>query len=82
MEHCFKTLKNSLILNDIIKNNPDVDLFEHYQYLPKEVNLIIEEMGNDMQEYKDLEAWRKRMNAEGFDFDFDLSGTAYDLKRL
>lgn len=62
-----------------IKEN--IDLFEDYTNLPVEVQIIIDEMANDNQDYQDLEIFKKRMEAEGYTFEYDLDGIAFDLQK-
>jgi hypothetical protein len=61
------------------------DLFEDYQNQPLKLRAIvseIEEKSLTGLDYPDLVLFQSRCEAIGYTFDYDLSGTPYDLKAI
>lgn len=58
------------------------DLFETYEVLPKEVQLVLEKHQNDDAEYDNCEELIKDLNEVGYTCDYGLDGVPYDLKKL
>lgn len=61
------------------------DLFEDYQNQPPELRAIvseIEEKSLTGLDYPDLMLFQSRCEAIGYAFDYDLSGTPFNLKPI
>mgnify|MGYP003660821257 CR=1 FL=1 len=58
-----------------------MDLFEHYEKQPKELQAITSKMTEGMN-YFQLEKVLKECKAIGYTFEYDLGATPYDLKTL
>jgi len=62
------------------------DLFEDYHKQPPELRAIVSDMDEAVFEggldYPDLVLFQARCEAIGYTFDYDLSGTPYDLKAI
>jgi hypothetical protein len=58
------------------------DLFTQYENLPINVQSIINEMNSKELDYIDLKYFSDRMILEGYIFNFDLSATPYNLRKI
>jgi hypothetical protein len=58
------------------------DLFTDYKNLPSGVQNIINQMNSKELDYTDLKNYNIRMIIEGYYFDFDLSGTPFNLRKI
>jgi hypothetical protein len=59
-----------------------IDLFEHYETLPKKVQKVLEKHQNDDNEYENCEELIKDLNKVGYTCDYGLDGVPYDLKKI
>lgn len=59
----------------------DFDFEEAYNDAPDEVKDLLDEFG-DEQDYREHQKLKKKLNLLGYDYDFDLSGTATYLGPL
>ncbi len=60
----------------------NTDLFNNYENLPPQVQNIIIEMNSKELDYIDLKNYNIRMIIEGYYFEFNLSGEAYNLRKI
>ena len=63
----------------------ETDYFEEYEQLPDNIKDLMDKhfgSGDDEYDYKELESIQKDFEANGWTFDFDLSGTPFELKPL
>ncbi|MDR6548488.1 putative nucleic-acid-binding Zn-ribbon protein [Chryseobacterium rhizosphaerae] len=61
----------------------DIDLFEHLDQLPPEVQKIIEDYGEtESLEYSELEFFLKRIEAVGYTFEYGLDAIPFNLTKL
>jgi hypothetical protein len=63
----------------------ETDYFEEYEQLPDNIKGLMDKhfgSGDDEYDYKELESIQKDFEANGWTFDFDLSGTPFELKPL
>jgi len=58
------------------------DLFTQYENLPINVQSIINDMNAKECDYIDLNYYYNRMVIEGYMFDFDLSATPFNLRKI
>ena len=56
-----------------------IDLFEHYENLPIEINKLIDRLNFSEPEYNKLEKLNKEFNYYGFNFEYDLSAEPIEL---
>lgn len=62
--------------------NVDVDLFEHYEQLPTPVQEIISGFSEEGNLYAECERLLRELKPLGYEFDYDLSGEPYDLRKI
>lgn len=79
-------LKLREIVRRIIKEETedydhDFDFEQAYNDAPDEVKDLLDEFG-DEKDYREHQKLRKKLNLLGYDYDFDLSGTATYLGPL
>jgi hypothetical protein len=60
----------------------NTDLFNNYGNLPTQVQNIIIEMNSKELDYIDLKNYNIQMIIEGYYFEFNLSGEAYNLRKI
>jgi hypothetical protein len=60
----------------------NTDLFNNYENLPPQVQKIIIEMNSKELDYTELKNFNIRMIIEGYYFEFNLSGEAYNLRKI
>jgi len=58
------------------------DLFTQYENLPINVQNIINEMGANNLSYLELQNFNVRMIIEGYYFDYELDGVAFNLRKI
>jgi hypothetical protein len=75
-----KKLINTKKYNNMETKN--TDLFNNYENLPTQVQNIINEMNSKELDYIDLKNYNIRMIIEGYYFDFDLSATPFNLRKI
>lgn len=56
-----------------------IDLFEHYEQLPKPVQKLI---FKEVRGYKQCEKLLKKLEAFGYTFDYGLDGCPIDLRKI
>ena len=59
-----------------------MDLLENLELVPKQVREIIERFDDNKELYKECERILKLLELFGYVFDYDLSGTPFDLKKI
>jgi hypothetical protein len=61
-----------------------IDLFEQYELIPTELQIILERYETDFIDgnYKGLEEALKECEAIGYTFDYYLDGCAYNLRTI
>ena len=61
-----------------------VNLFEDYENIPKKVQVVLDKYEEDFQDgnYKGLAEALKELNAIGYTFYYNLSGEAFDLRKI
>jgi hypothetical protein len=59
-----------------------IDLFNNYENLPTNVQNIINEMGANNLSYLELNNFNVRMIIEGYYFDYELDGVAFNLRKI
>jgi len=61
-----------------------LDLFEHYEQIPVNLQSILNKYENDFLDgnYSGLEKALKECNKIGFTFDYDLNGIAFNLRPI
>jgi hypothetical protein len=67
---------------EVINEINNLDLFNNYENLPTQVQKIIIEMNSKELEYIDLKNYNKRMIKIGYYFEYNLSGEAYNLRKI
>ena len=60
----------------------DVDLFEHYQYIPKNIQAIIDKYELEEMDYPDLKKLNEELEAKGFTFEYGLDAEPYNLRKI
>jgi hypothetical protein len=60
----------------------NLDLFNNYENLPPQVQKIIIEMNTKELDYTDLKNFNIRMIIEGYYFEYNLDGIAYNLRKI
>lgn len=63
------------------KHKPILDLFEFPHLLPVPVQDAINEAG-EVDTYEQCEALKARLNALGYDIDYYLDATPYNLRKV
>jgi hypothetical protein len=58
------------------------DLFNNTENLPLQVQKIINEMNSKELDYIDLKNYNIRMIIEGYYFNYDLGGVAFNLRKI
>ncbi len=66
--------------NKIIQES-EVDLFEHYEKLPSEVQGIISKC-EEQPSYNKLEKMLEELKPYGYTFEYGLDAVPYDLRKL
>jgi len=59
----------------------DLDLFECYELLPKEVQDILIDFG-DKDSYTDYEELKSKLKIYGYTFEYTLNGDAHSLRKI
>jgi hypothetical protein len=67
---------------EVINKINNIDLFNNYENLPPQVQNIINEMNSKELDYIDLKNYNKRMIKTGYYFEYNLSGQAYNLRKI
>ena len=63
--------------------NDDIDLFQHVERLPKNIQYTIERYTNsDSFSYDDCRAMLEDMESQGYTFEYGLDAEPYNLKRM
>lgn len=63
-----------------MSNKPQpVDLFDHWETLPKKIQKIIASMDDD---YRTLEKTLKALKSHGYTFDYYLDAIPYNLRKI
>jgi len=75
-----KSLFKSHVLNDLTRQGKD--LFEFWEYLPKEVNVLLEKFNSEDNDYTQCESLLKQLKPLGFTFEYELSAEPFNLKKL
>jgi ribosomal protein S18 acetylase RimI-like enzyme len=79
-----KTSLNAIMMEE----GGNVDLFQDYNNIPKNVTLILEkytaEFGDDFgaMDFADIEKMQKEVEAKGYTFDYDMDGSIYGLRPI
>ena len=60
----------------------NTDLFNNYENLPTQVQKIIIEMNSKELDYTELKNFNIRMIIEGYYFEYNLAGEAYNLRKI
>lgn len=61
----------------------NIDLFEHYDKLPKEIQYTIEKyIDADVFTYEDCIALLKDLESKGYTFEYGLDAQPYNLKQI
>lgn len=63
------------------KHKPKIDLFEFKHLLPEPVQDAINEAG-EVDTYEQCEALKARLNPLGYDFEYYLDATPYNLHTI
>lgn len=67
-------------------NNETIDLFEHYELIPTEVNEVFEKYdllnGDSCYSYNTLEKCLSEIQKLGYSFEYGLDGQPYYLTKL
>jgi|TARA_R110000822_G_scaffold89258_2_gene206823 hypothetical protein len=58
------------------------DLFENYDELPEEVRNIISVIDDGGNPYGECERMLQELRPLGYEFDYDLGGTPFNLKKI
>lgn len=58
------------------------DLFEHYDELPTNVREIINSFSDEGNMYGECERLLKELKPLGYEFDYDLSGEPFNLRKI
>ena len=70
------------------KEGGNVDLFQDYNNIPKNVSLILEknttEFGDEFgaMDFEDIKKMQKEVEAKGYTFDYDMDGSIYGLRPI
>lgn len=59
-----------------------VDLFEHYDELPKKVQAILEKYENEEPDYTTLESLQGELEEQGYTFEYGLDYEPYGLRKM
>lgn len=60
----------------------EIDLFEHYETLPEEVQSVLAEYSDDDQDYESIGILKDKLEALGYTFDYGLDAVPYDLRKM
>lgn len=64
------------------KQLDEIDLFEHYYLLPKEVLAIVESFDDNEDLYDECRRLEKELTPHGYTFDWGLDGVPFNLRKL
>jgi len=62
--------------------NETLDLFEHYELLPQEVQDILSKYDDHDETYENCENLKKDLETVGYTCDYYLDAVPFDLKKL
>jgi hypothetical protein len=60
----------------------EIDLFEYYEFLPKEVNDVLDKYSSGDNDYDTCEQLIKALELIGYTCEYDLSGEPYGLRPI
>jgi hypothetical protein len=63
-------------------DNNEIDLFENYHLLPKEVQDILSKYDDNDNTYENCESLVKDLEVFGYTCDYDLDACPYDLRLI
>lgn len=73
--------KDCKVETELLKKT-DIDLFEHYELLPLEVQEILQKYSSLDQDYENLNLCLKELEPYGYEFEYYLNAEPYDLKLM
>lgn len=59
-----------------------IDLFDHYEELPKDIQKIIMSFNEDNDLYQECGKMMFKMNKKGYTFEYGLDGMPYYLRKI
>lgn len=65
-----------------MSTDKNVDLFEHPDLIPDEIQAVLHTFDENADEYKELARLAKECEALGYTFDYYLDATPYDLRKI
>jgi hypothetical protein len=67
----------------VIENDDDseeeIDLFEQHELLPEDVRDLVNKAVSEDEGYEELQ---RQLNEKGYEFDIDMDGMAYNLRKI
>lgn len=66
----------------ISDEDEEIDLFEHYETLPQNVQDVLAEHSDDDQDYESIAILQDKLEALGYTFDYGLDAVPYNLRKM
>ena len=65
-----------------LEDGGEIDLFEHYDELPEEVQAVLNRYATDDETYENAEALLQELQPLGYTFEYGLDASPYNLRKI